>query len=292
LGGLLRFALGTRAGRERWTCGPGVDESLVGQRQPKIYYYEADGIGSVTSLTDPTGAIAATYTYDSFGNTTASTGSATNSFRYAGREFDSSTALYYNRARYYDQTTGRFLSEDPVGFFGGSSNLYPYVENNPVRLKDAAGLSPQDSSCKTHSRFTLGVRQPGQSLQACLSQNRSNYSIAGLFNIQNSVGQFVLGNDLASLFFGDFSEGATSLGISESATKLFTASIGIPSTVGRRTASIISLNIKGITGPAPTVLGKTGAEKIADWLVGLGELKLAGDAGFTAAEVIGCLINQ
>lgn len=54
------------------------DQKTSRVRQPKIFYYEADGLGSATSLTDPTGAVAATYTYDSFGFMTASTGSATN----------------------------------------------------------------------------------------------------------------------------------------------------------------------------------------------------------------------
>jgi RHS repeat-associated protein len=123
---------------ERYTYGPGVDEPLVGQRQPKVFYYEADGLGSITSLTDPTGAVAATYTYDSFGFLTASTGSATNWFRYTARQFDSSTALYYNRARYYDPTIGRFLSEDPIGFDGGV-NKYAYARTNPTNLADPSG---------------------------------------------------------------------------------------------------------------------------------------------------------
>jgi RHS repeat-associated protein len=127
---------------------PVVDEPLVGQRQPKIFYYEADGLGSVTSLTDPTGAVAATYTYDSFGFMTASTGSATNWFRYSARQFDSDTALYYNRARYYDPTTGRFLSEDPIGFKGGI-NFYAYVRGNPVGRTDPLGLCDQKPSCNT-----------------------------------------------------------------------------------------------------------------------------------------------
>ena len=49
---------------ERYTYGPGIDEPLVGQRQPQIFFYEADGLGSVTSLTTPSGSVAATYTYD------------------------------------------------------------------------------------------------------------------------------------------------------------------------------------------------------------------------------------
>jgi len=55
--------------------------------------YEADGLGSLTSLTDPSGALAASYTYDSFGNSTASTGSLTNPFRYTAREFDPETCI-------------------------------------------------------------------------------------------------------------------------------------------------------------------------------------------------------
>jgi len=129
---------------ERYTYGPGVDEPLVGQRQPKILYYEADGLGSVTSLTDPTGAVAATYTYDSFGFLTNSTGSATNWFRYTARQFDSDTALYYYRARYYDPTTGRFLSEDPIGFNGGG-NFYAYVQNRPLNYGDPSGLCPPNA---------------------------------------------------------------------------------------------------------------------------------------------------
>jgi RHS repeat-associated protein len=128
--------------QERYTYGPGTDEPLVGQRQPKIFYYEADGLGSVTSLTDPTGAVAATYTYNSFGFLTSSTGSATNWFRYTARQFDSETALYYYRARYYDPVSGRFLSEDPMRFSAGV-NFYPYVQNNPINLVDPLGLCEQ-----------------------------------------------------------------------------------------------------------------------------------------------------
>jgi len=89
--------------------------------------------------------LASTYTYDSFGNTTASTGSLTNPFQYTGRQFESETGLYYYRARYYDPTTGRFLSEDPIGFKGGI-NHYSYVDNRPLNFTDPFGLCPCDPS--------------------------------------------------------------------------------------------------------------------------------------------------
>jgi YD repeat-containing protein len=92
-----------------------IDEPLAMLRSGATSYYHADGLGSVTSLSSAAGSIANTYTYDSFGNLTASTGSLVNPFRYTARESDTETSLYYYRARYYDPTAGRFLGEDPIG---------------------------------------------------------------------------------------------------------------------------------------------------------------------------------
>ena len=55
----------------------------------------------------------------------------------------------YYRARYYDQTAGRFLSEDPVEFQGGI-NFYRYAINSPVVLRDPSGLCPPvNDICKS-----------------------------------------------------------------------------------------------------------------------------------------------
>jgi RHS repeat-associated protein len=61
----------------------------------------------------------------------------------AGYNYDST--VYY-RARYYDPTIGRFLSEDPIRFRGGK-DFYSYVDNNPANFTDALGLKTCDS-CK------------------------------------------------------------------------------------------------------------------------------------------------
>ncbi len=58
---------------------------------------------------------------------------------YTGQVFDFETGLSYYNARYYDPATGRFLSEDPIGFAGGDANLYRYVGNNPVNAIDPTG---------------------------------------------------------------------------------------------------------------------------------------------------------
>jgi RHS repeat-associated protein len=59
--------------------------------------------------------------------------------RLAALEPDWATGLYYYRARYYDQSAGRFLAEDPVGFDAGP-NFYDYVLNNPIIFIDPTGL--------------------------------------------------------------------------------------------------------------------------------------------------------
>ena len=70
----------------------------------------------------------------------ATSGSIVNNFRYTGREWDPETSLYYYRARYYDSAGARFLGEDPLQF-GGGSNFYEYVKNNPLTSLDPFGLS-------------------------------------------------------------------------------------------------------------------------------------------------------
>jgi RHS repeat-associated protein len=127
----------------RYSQGLNIDEPLVMLRSGTTSYYQADGLGSLTSLSNTSGALASTYTYDSFGNLVASSGSLVNSFRYTGREFDTETSLYYYRARYYDPGVGRFLNEDPIGFKGGQ-NFYGYVLNMVTDLVDPTGLAPND----------------------------------------------------------------------------------------------------------------------------------------------------
>jgi len=112
-------------------------------RSSTTSYYQADGFGSITSLSSGAGPLAQTYTFDSFGKQTASSGSLTNPFQYTARESDSETGLYHYRARYYDPQAGRFLSEDPIGFMSGDTNLYAYVQNEATSLADPLGFGPQ-----------------------------------------------------------------------------------------------------------------------------------------------------
>ena len=39
-------------------------------------------------------------------------------------------------SRYYNPATGTFVSQDPIGFASGTTNLYQFVNDDPVDLND------------------------------------------------------------------------------------------------------------------------------------------------------------
>lgn len=130
---------GTTTEKTFYTHGPGTDEHLALERGGQYYYYHADGLGSVTAITDSNRNIVQSYSYDSFGKPQPQT-TFRNSYMYTGREYDPETALYYYRERYYDWRDGRFVSKDRLGFAGGDVNLFAYVQNNAVNFIDPLGL--------------------------------------------------------------------------------------------------------------------------------------------------------
>src|ERR1700693_3948034 len=110
-------------------------EPLASTVSGTTYFYQADGLGSITSLSSSTGTLSQTYQYDSFGNLVNSTGSFTNPFQYTARGNDSETGLYYYRARYYDPSVGRFLNEDRAKL-RANVDFYTYAANQPINLTD------------------------------------------------------------------------------------------------------------------------------------------------------------
>lgn len=107
-----------------------------------LYHYACDANGNVTEIFDHSGAIAAHYQYDPFGNTIASIGSYadTNKFRFSTKYWDEESELYYYGYRYYDPATGRWSNRDPIQEQGGL-NLYAMVQNNPLDYWDYLGMS-------------------------------------------------------------------------------------------------------------------------------------------------------
>jgi RHS repeat-associated protein len=116
-----------------------IDEPLAHLTPNASRFYQTDVLGSVIALTGETGTIKTQYTYDPFGKVTVYGESSDNPFQYTGRENDG-TGLYYYRARYYSPELQRFISEDPIGLWGGDVHLYGYCLNDPVNWIDPIGF--------------------------------------------------------------------------------------------------------------------------------------------------------
>ena len=144
--------------------GAGIEArmSVTGSSITSAYFLQKNAHGDVTAAISGTERIA-TYDYDAFGNTLVEEGEINNPIRYSGEYLDEESGLIYLRARYYDPSVGRFISEDthwnPTNMIYGdkeyeegetkipniasilqSSNLYAYCMNNPVMYKDPSGL--------------------------------------------------------------------------------------------------------------------------------------------------------
>lgn len=144
----------------------GIDEVFQRADSAGTRSFLTDAVGNILALTDSTRTVQTSYTFEPFGNTTSSGTSTTNSFAYAGREFDA-IGLYFNRARYYNPTIQRFISEDPIGLHGGI-NVYAYVENSPANSNDPAGLWSPRAHDKILDHALSGCASPSdiRALQA------------------------------------------------------------------------------------------------------------------------------
>ena len=165
----------TGAVKKSWyTHGADIDEHLAVERDGAHYFYHADGLGSVTAITDSGRNVVQSYAYESFGMLRPST-DFMDSYTYTGREWDREAGLYYYRARYYDPRDGRFISKDTAGINGGI-NYYSYVHNNVVNEIDPLGLFEYhgnwcgpDWTGGLKEQFTIGhiYKTPKDSFDSC-----------------------------------------------------------------------------------------------------------------------------
>jgi RHS repeat-associated protein len=124
----------------RYLFGNGVDQIEADESNGNVLWALTDHLGSVRDIVDDSGTVLNHVVYDAFGGVTSQTNSSV-VFRYGytAREFDAESGLQYNRARYLDSFTGKFISEDPISFEGGDFNLYRYVFNSPLNGTDPSG---------------------------------------------------------------------------------------------------------------------------------------------------------
>jgi RHS repeat-associated protein len=163
----------------------GVGGLLAKVEGTTTHHFLHDGNGNVGQMINASGgAIDAHYEYDPYGNTIVATGSAaaTNSYRFSTKYLDNESNLYYYGYRYYDPTTGRWLSRDPIEEEGGL-NLYIFVLNNPINHWDYLGKS-FDSQAVAALEWVLSK---GCFWQCYLIGMTDNEIVALMQDIQNDL---------------------------------------------------------------------------------------------------------
>jgi len=187
-------------------------EVLEGTDASGTAYFVHDGSESTTALTDATGALTSRYRYNTAGLPASGNGPETG-YTWNGAQYDTTTGLYYLNDRYYDPTTGRFISEDPasaqyynppLGRWTHSSpapsvidpasyNRYAYANNDSIDSRDpsgdaAAGAGVEAFACIAGSIFANGIAYGAsdegrqgvvESIAACIEKELEalNYAI-------------------------------------------------------------------------------------------------------------------
>ena len=132
----------------------GTDQTFSRTDGAGARYFLTDALGSTVGLVDTAGAIQTSYTYEPFGKTTTTGAASANSQQFTSRENDG--PLYYYRARYYNPTFARFISEDPAGFAAGDYNVYRYAGDSPTNVGDPSGeIAPIVAACVGGAVFSV-----------------------------------------------------------------------------------------------------------------------------------------
>jgi len=148
----------------RYLWGPAVDQLLADEAVAgEVTWPLTDHLGTIRDWAayDDETTIVNHILYDAFGRITEETNPADHLFYFTARPLEKETGLQNNLHRWYEPPTGKWLSEDPIGFDAGDGNLYRYVGNMPATAKDPDGLDIDiDAEYEEHRKrlFTGNVR--------------------------------------------------------------------------------------------------------------------------------------
>ena len=187
--------------------------------------------------------------YDAFGGVVSQTNtSLDNHILYTGREYDAETDLYNYRTRYYDASTGRFISNDPLGVRADEPNAYRYVYNSPANATDPLGLTALISYSWQASLFTTGGKVSASGDATLHSPNM--YEVSGA-----TIGFFHGFGSTNLVFLGEFLGAANQGGNPMDQIEAIIA----------RTQARVN-EIKALLGLAATIDEKTGGKTPAGFI--------------------------
>lgn len=125
------------------------------EESSKILYVHSDHLGTPVAMTDQSGSLVLHRDQFPFGSGAAVVGIDDSGVRFPGQMEDRETGLHYNYHRYFDPSTGRYVSSDPIGLVGGVST-YTYAASNPIRYSDPTGLIKWKGTFAGGTLFTAG----------------------------------------------------------------------------------------------------------------------------------------
>lgn len=147
-----------------------------GQRDGSTnYFLSQDHLGSTRNVTDDSGVVQASYSFDPYGRATKLYGSIDSDFGFAGMRIHARSGLNLTVARAYSSKLGMWLSRDPVGESGGVS-LYNYTTSDPIGNVDPLGLLDYNYGGINCIGYACGSNyfiqmSPGQSLKDLLGKD-------------------------------------------------------------------------------------------------------------------------
>ncbi|MFN0063670.1 MAG: RHS repeat domain-containing protein [Myxococcaceae bacterium] len=117
----------------------GIDDMFAFTQGGNTYFPLADALGSLYAVSNSSGQVTRSYSYDVYGERNNVSGASPElAFGFTGREHDAS-GLNYNRDRYLDVRAGRWHQPDRLGFVDGPS-VYQYVRGGPSQRRDPSGF--------------------------------------------------------------------------------------------------------------------------------------------------------
>jgi RHS repeat-associated protein len=173
----------------QWSSAP-----IFQKIDDEYYWYHNDHQGKPLMITDSSGKVVWKAAFDVFGNVTIQNNLIENNIRFPGQYYDSETGLHYNWHRYYDPSTGRYLSPDPER---NGINAYVYSNNNSLFFTDSQGLCVE-SAGKNVADYITGLDSVTGSDWVNLIEGFKNFDFEKIFDGSTNIASSFINNSTLS----------------------------------------------------------------------------------------------